>query len=192
MLRRALEHDMPLAHDVEPPRDSQSDRQLLLDQEDCDPALGDLLQQFAHQLHELRRQSLRGLVDHDQVGLAHQRTANSQHLLLAAGKYTAGCIGALAQQRKQLEGIVDRPAPRLPARLLPEEKILAHCQARKYFPVFGYVAQAPARDLVWLQAVDALALETNASDGSDFTHDRLDGGRAAGTVPSEQADDLAL
>src|SRR5271166_1023116 len=84
-LRRALEHDAAVAHDVEPIRNGQRDRELLLDQQDRDAAFGDALQQLAHQIDQHRRQALGRFVDHDQIRVTHQRAADGQHLLLAAG-----------------------------------------------------------------------------------------------------------
>jgi hypothetical protein len=49
----------------------------------------ELLQELADQLDDLRRQALGGLVDHDEVRVAHQRAAQGQHLLLAAGQHAA-------------------------------------------------------------------------------------------------------
>src|ERR1700680_2996067 len=78
--RRALEHDAPVAHHIDAVRDLERDGELLLDQQDRDAALRDLLQQLAHQLHQHRRQALGGLVHHDEVGIAHERTADREHL----------------------------------------------------------------------------------------------------------------
>ncbi len=46
----AFEHDAAVAHDVDPVRDLHGDRELLLDQQDRDVALGDALQQSADAL----------------------------------------------------------------------------------------------------------------------------------------------
>src|SRR4029079_9672084 len=73
ILRRALEHDPAMPHDVETTRDGERNRELLLDQQDGYTACGDLLEQPAHTLDNLRRKALRRLVDHDQRRIAHQR-----------------------------------------------------------------------------------------------------------------------
>ena len=91
-----------------------------------------------------------GIDGHQQPTIAVLHLPTALSMRTAAGKHAAGGIGALAQQRKEREGIVERPAPGLSGGLLPEEKILAHRQARKYLPVLGHVTQAPARDLMRL------------------------------------------
>ena len=71
-------------------------------------------EQLAHELHHLRREALGRLVDHDEVGIAHQRAADRQHLLLAARQHAAGRVGALAQQRKERKRVLatsGRPVP---------------------------------------------------------------------------------
>ena len=50
----------------------------------------------------MRRQPLGRLVDHDEFGVAHQRAANRQHLLLAARQHAGRGVGALAQGGEQL------------------------------------------------------------------------------------------
>src|SRR6185369_9389326 len=77
---RALEDDAAVAHHVAALRNLQRDRQLLLDQQDRDAAAAQLLQILSDELDDLWRQPFGRLVDHDQVGVAHQRAAKGQHL----------------------------------------------------------------------------------------------------------------
>ena len=74
--------------------------------------LPNLLQQVLH--HE-RRQAFRRLVEQQQLGIAHQRARDRQHLLLAARQNAALPVGQLAQLREQLADGLDGPAAR-PAR----------------------------------------------------------------------------
>src|SRR5436309_11628152 len=77
-LRRAVEHDASMAHDVKPMGNVERNRELLLDQQDGNATLGDLREQIANQLDQLRRETLRGLVDHDQIRIAHQRATDRE------------------------------------------------------------------------------------------------------------------
>src|SRR5882762_8700139 len=85
--RRALEHDAAVAHDVDTMRYPHCDREFLLHQQDRDAAPGDLGDQVADLVHDQGGQPLGRLVDHDEFGVAHQRAANCQHLLLAARQH---------------------------------------------------------------------------------------------------------
>src|SRR4029450_8651823 len=68
----AFEDDASLAHHVQPVRNSQGDRELLLDQQDRHAARGDLQEQPAHLVHEQWGETLGRLVDHDEIGIAPQ------------------------------------------------------------------------------------------------------------------------
>jgi len=59
-------------------------RQLLLDQQHRNTARLDLPEELPHAFNQPGRQAFGGLVDDDQVGVAHQAAAQRQHLLLAA------------------------------------------------------------------------------------------------------------
>jgi hypothetical protein len=126
------------------------------------------------------------------VLIAHQRTTDRQHLLLAAGQYTGWLVRALAEQRKKRKRVVLGPAPRPCPRLHTQQQILPHGEPGEDRAVFRHVAQATARDVVRPQTVDALALEANRPDRRHFADDRLDRRRAAGAVAAQQAHDLAL
>jgi hypothetical protein len=52
--RRAFEHDLAVAHDVETPGNPQRDGQLLLDEKDRDTSAGDFPQQRADLLDQER------------------------------------------------------------------------------------------------------------------------------------------
>ena len=54
-------------------------------------------------LHQQRRQTHGRLVQHQQLGMAHQRPAHSQHLLLAAGHGARQLFAALLQAGEQGE-----------------------------------------------------------------------------------------
>ena len=58
-----------------------------------------------------RRESERGLVEHQQPRLAHQRAAHREHLALAAGERSGELIVALLQTRKAPVHLVARRPP---------------------------------------------------------------------------------
>src|SRR3984885_9730808 len=72
-----------------------------------------------HDLKDLvdnqRRETERRLVEQQQLGVAHQRPADRQHLLLAAGKPTGRLPVSLAEDRKQSIDLVEQVGPRLAA-----------------------------------------------------------------------------
>ena len=57
-----------------------------------------------------RRQAERQLVDHQQLGPGHERAAERQHLLLAAGEVAGHLVAALLEDREQLEDLGLRAA----------------------------------------------------------------------------------
>ena len=63
--------------------DVERDGELLLDEQDGNAAAGDLGQEIPHQGDQARRETLGGLVDQDQIRIAHQGSTNREQLLLA-------------------------------------------------------------------------------------------------------------
>src|SRR5206468_10820916 len=78
---RAFEDDMAVPHHVDAVRDAQRDGELLLYEQDRDPAMGDLFQQLAPELDQHLREALRGLVHQDEVRTAHPSAASGEQLL---------------------------------------------------------------------------------------------------------------
>ena len=76
---------------------------------------------FAHQ----RREALGRFVEDQQARLGHQRAADRQHLLLAAGELRCPCSAPLGQAREQLEDALRRPGRRSPScAVAPREREL--------------------------------------------------------------------
>ena len=59
-------------------------------------------------------------------------------------------------------------------------------------PVFRDIADATAGNIMCLKPGDFLALEFDRTVWLNFTHDRLDGSRAANAIASQQADNFTL
>mmetsp|Transcript_3835 Transcript_3835/g.9332 ORF Transcript_3835/g.9332 Transcript_3835/m.9332 type:complete len:237 (+) Transcript_3835:425-1135(+) len=181
-----------MAHHIAALGDLERDGELLLDQQHAQPPRLQCLQVFGHQLDDLGRQALGGLVDHDQVGVAHQRAAQRQHLLLATREHAGLGVLALLQAREHPVHVVEAPARRLGATpLLAQHQVLVDGQPGEDIAVLRHIAQAQLRDVVGLAADQLGIAEPDRTLGVDLAHDGLDHGRAAGAVAAEQGDDLA-
>ena len=149
-------------------------------------------------LHQQRRQAHRGLVHQDHLRARHQRAADRQHLLLAAGEI-AGQSRALLQAREISEDHVDVGIDLVVAAGEgAEPQILDRRHVGDDAAAFHHLENAAADDLVGIDAVDALAVEHDVAAG-DFAilgleqaGDRLQRGRLAGAVGPQQRDDRAL
>jgi hypothetical protein len=164
----------------------------LLDEQNRHAARGDAYEQVGDLRDQHRRQPFGRLVHHDQMGIAHQRAADGQHLLLAAGEDAAGIVGALPQRGEHREHVVDRPASGAARVLGAEEQILADGERGEDVAVLGHVPQTLTRDDVRRQAADLLVPEADGAGGLHVAHDGLDRRRAPDAVAAEETHDLAL
>src|SRR4029078_5981099 len=135
-----------------------------------------------------------GLVEKKQRGLAHERAADRDHLLLAGGKRADDRRRALLQEREEaihaLEvfanaGIV---APQVGA----EHQILQHRELGEQAPPFGAVADAEADDVVLRTALQRTAAELERAARRLGARDRLQQRALAGAVGAEHGDELAV
>jgi len=100
LLAGAREDDPAVRHDVAAMRKAQRVVGVLLDQEHGDPVARVDFPDHAEDLaHEQRREPERGFVEQQQLGPAHQRTPDGEHLLLAAGERAGALLAPLAQDR---------------------------------------------------------------------------------------------
>src|SRR5258707_360703 len=103
----AVEHHLALLHDVAVACDRQRGARVLLHQQNGDTEVAvDLLDDRENLLDQQRRQPHRRLVHQDHLRARHQRPADRQHLLLAAGEITRQS-GALLQAREIVKDHVD-------------------------------------------------------------------------------------
>src|SRR5262245_5481879 len=108
--------------------------------------------------HEARRESLRWLVHQNEFGIGHERTTDSQHLLLAAAEQAAWMIDSLGELRKLLQHLVEVPAlSHLPAircagrsrqHTRGHQQVLAHAERAKDSPALRHDGNASLRDSV--------------------------------------------
>ena len=101
-------------------------------------------------LHHDRREAHGGLVEHEQLGLGHQRAAHGEHLLLAAGEGAGGLLAAFSEDREEVVGALD---VLLDARLVVAEEgaeleVLLDRQPGEDVPSLGGVGEAEGDDLV--------------------------------------------
>ena len=147
--RGALKHKSPRRQDVDFVGDRERQLEVLLDQQDGVAAAPQPLHDFLRLLHKARRESLRWLVHQNELGIGHERPADSQHLLLAAAQQPAGMIDSLGELRKLLQHLVEVPA-------------LSH------FPAFR-CARGSRQHTRWHQQV--LAHAERAEDSTALRHD---------------------
>src|SRR5439155_7027235 len=155
-------------------------------------APGDFVQQLADLLDQLGGEALGGLVDDNQVRVAHQGAAHREHLLLASRQYAGRIVLARRKIGKQRKHVLEFPAPDDAGALQPEFEVLPHGQSRKHLAVFRNVADAEMGDLVGPQPCNRAALESDLAYRRHQSHDGFAGGRAADPVAAEKADDLSL
>ena len=131
-------------------------------------------------------------------GPRHQRAADRQHLLLAAGEI-AGEPGALLQAREIVEDHVDVGIDlAVAAGEGAEPQILQRGHVGDDAAALHHLEDAAADDLVGIDAVDALAVEQDLAAGDlavlglEQAGDRLQRGRFARAVGAQQRHDRAL
>ena len=88
-LRVVGENDVPRLHHVAAVGRVEGHQRVLLDEEDGRSLVVDLTDDLEDLLDEDRREAHRGLVEHQELRLRHQRAADRAHLLLTAGERPA-------------------------------------------------------------------------------------------------------
>ena len=148
-----------------------------------------------HVLHDGRRQAERRLVEHDELGLAHQAAADRQHLLLAAGQRAGRLRAPLGEPREQRRAR-DRGSWRGGAGARQHGahlEILVTRQGRKHLPAFGDLADAEIADAVARPAGDVGAAKHDAAARRRLhAGDGADQRGLAGAIGADDGDDLAL
>ena len=111
-----------------------------------------------------RRQTLGGLIQNQQIGVGHERAANSEHLLLATRELPATVVDALAQTRESLHDAVERPlAPPIDTGACRHLQVFAHRQALEDAAPFGHIGNALLGDLVGARLAAVIATHQHAA-----------------------------
>ena len=134
---------------------------------------------------------MRGLVQHEQLGVAGQRARDGQHLLLAAGEAPPPLPPALAQDGEVGEDAFARPARVAVDASLGQPEILADLEVGKDLPPLGDIPYPQVEDLVRGMSGDVAVLEAHrAAPRRRQSHDRAQRRRLARAVAPEEHGDL--
>ena len=106
---RAPEYDRSAAQHEEHVAYRQGQAKVLLDEENGYAAGAALEDAGADRVDHARRQSLGGLVEHEELGLTGQRARDRQHLLLPATQVLAEASTSLDQVGKEFKRLADPP-----------------------------------------------------------------------------------
>ena len=180
--------------------DAERHRGVLLDEHDGHALAVDLLDHLGELGDDPRRETQRRLVEQQHARRGHQRAADREHLLLAAGQQAGALARALAEDREQLGHAGPRAlARRLVARRQPAgAQVLLHRQVREDAPALRHVHEPAARDPRRVHADEAAARELDRAAGDraalrrERPGDRPQQRALTGAVAAEHGDDRAL
>src|SRR5258705_13242707 len=139
LVARPAHDDAPVLENVSALRDLERDGDVLLDEEDRHAALVEEADGAQDFLDHHGGEAERGLVEHDQLGGAHEAAADGEHLLLAAGESAGGLGGALAKAGEHRQDFFEGA----PGGLAGAREEAAHLQvledgeAREHLAAFG-------------------------------------------------------
>jgi hypothetical protein len=193
-VRRAGGADGSRLEQVGPVDDLEHLLHVLLDDQHGESARTDALHQLEDLLHHDRRQTGRRLVEQQQLGIAHQRTTDGAHLLLAARHGAGHLMATLLHAREQVEHEL-QALRELGPRLRHEgahPEIVFHGEPREKPSILRHVRDAEADDPVGRrgQHVGAFHRDT-AARRADQARDHAHQGRLACAVGADHADRLA-
>src|SRR5262249_16787686 len=120
----------------------------------------------------------------------HERAADREHLLLAARERPALAVEARAQAGEAREDVVHLPAR---GAALRDREVLAGGEIREDAARLRDERDSEARDLMRVEAADALALVSDLAPGRrSQSADRTERRGLSGTVPAQERDHLAF
>ena len=187
----AAEADRALLEDIDPVGEGERELHVLLGEQDGQTLALEPRDLLAEVVHDEGGEPLRRLVEQQQLGVAHQRAGDGEHLLLAAGEVAALTGRQLPQLREEVIDPFHRPA-RCGHAAAGHVEVLPHGEVGEDAPVLRDEADAGARHPVRRPAGDVAALPHDAAGvGRSESHDRPHGGRLADPVAAQQADALA-
>src|SRR5262245_10906890 len=132
------------------------------------------------------------LVEQEQPRPHHQRAADGELLLLAAGEIAAAPAQHVVEHGKQREHVVGNRAVLAGERRKAGLEVFLHCEQWKDFSALRYVGDAAARALVGLQARDVDAVEMNGPAAHRMLPDkRAQQAGLADAVAAEHAGDFS-
>src|SRR5690606_31133371 len=128
---------------------------------------------------------------HEHAGVAGDRLADCEHLLLAAG-HAAGLLGpAVTENREQRDGALDEAIPLVRGcEPRPQPEVLAHGEVGEEPPVLRHETKSELGPAVCRQLVDLLTEQPYAALSTDDSGDGAEHARLTGTVRSENRQHL--
>lgn len=192
---RAFENGLAGLKDVGVVGDFEGFFGVLLDQEDGVAFLMDLLDDVEDFLNQNRGEAQGGLVEHEDFRLDHQSAGHGQHLLFTAGERSGFLPGTFAQNREELEGMVDAFVDGVFVidRVGAEHQVFAHTEVGEDVPSFGREGD-PLFDNIpggHIGEVDVVTDDAATALG-DLVHDGAQGRGFSGTVGPDQGDNLVV
>ena len=154
----------------------------------------ELLDNIKNLIHQNGRQTHGGLIQHHQLGLAHQSPGHCQHLLLAAGEGARDLLAPLLQPGKPLEYLLDGifnlasgPAVAAHFQILPNRHMLEDPSSLRA------KSHAQGNDPVRRHTGNNLPIKGNrAGFGLHESRHGIQRGGLSRTVCTDQRHDLAL
>ncbi len=165
----------------------------LLDDEQRVALVTKLAKDFVDAIDDVRREAERRLVDQHQLGPRHQRAGNDELLLLAPRELSAGCRQALAEEGKwsSTRSKSSATACRSFRMSEPIRMFSSTVSCEKTCRPSG-TKEMPSRAICSGEAGNRFAGERDARHRLPRAGDGHHGGRLAGAVRTDDADELAL
>ena len=171
-------------------RDAERYLGVLLDEDQRKGVFSDQsIEHFKERFNDERGESFERLVHQQQRGIAHQRAADGEHLLLAAGDLVALVGAPLCQAREEVVDALERPAPGTGG----DAEIFLDAERREDLAFLRYEADAEPRALVDRQARNRfLGKENFPRVESGMAHDGREQRGLADAVASQHGQRAAL
>src|ERR1700722_9958806 len=187
---RAFMDDVAVVDDVNAPRQRKRRGQALFDQHDRLPASRQLTACMHQILDDDWSQPLEGLVEQDDLWVAHQRAGDRQHLLLASGKVGAAAGAALLEAGEHCVNALERPF--ILGGEPGEDDVLFDAEAAKDAPILVHKLHAVTGDAVGLLTDELDAVELDAAATSrDDPYEALECRAFSGSIPADKRHRLA-
>ncbi len=142
-----------------------------------------------------RVEAERGLVEHEELRIAHERAADGEHLLFAAGERAGALLEPFLQARENAEDVLTvlRVERRVVLQVRAHREIFVHGQVGENHAALGHMAESAGDDPVRGQGGDVLAEKLDpAAFRAKQSGDGLKRGGLARAVAADERDDLAL
>src|SRR5215831_3586128 len=137
----------------------------------------------------------RRLVEHDELGLRHQGSADRKHLLLAAGQGSRRLPAALGKPRKLIEDArhIGRDPSPIRAEIAAHFQIFQHRHLREYVASLRTMREPECKNGARGGVGDVVSIEHDrAGSRMQQSRDRLQRRGLAGSVRPDQGDELAF